>query len=133
MTATNLMNTQNQAGELSQSKSTSSWPTTYVPRFDIWEADNELVLYGDLPGVTPESLDIRFENGELVVHGKVSPRHDGQFLYGEYGVGDFYRSFTVGEMIDSDKISAELQHGVLTLRLPKSEKVKPRRIEVKTS
>jgi HSP20 family molecular chaperone IbpA len=106
---------------------------TYRPRFDIWETEDELVLYGDLPGVSPEDLDIQFENRELTIHGRVAPRHDEtQFLYGEYGIGDFYRSFTIGESIDDQKISAELNQGVLTLHLPKAESVKPRRIEVKS-
>jgi HSP20 family molecular chaperone IbpA len=106
---------------------------TYSPRFDIWENDDELVLCGDLPGVTSDTLDIRFENRELTIHGKVSLRHEGvQFLYGEYGIGDFYRSFTIGEAIDAEKIAAELKHGVLTLHLPKTEAVKPRRIEVQS-
>lgn len=105
---------------------------TYSPRIDIWESDDELVLYADLPGVDSEHLDIRFENRELTLHGKVSARHeDTKFLDGEYGIGDFYRTFTIGEAVDVDRISAELQNGVLTLHLPKTEAVKPRRIEVK--
>ena len=107
---------------------------TYTPRIDIWESDDELVLYGDLPGVEADSLDIQFENRELRIHGKVYPRHEGiNFLYGEYGIGDFYRTFAIGESIDGEKISAELKDGVLTLRLPKTEAVKPRKIEVKAS
>ena len=105
--------------------------TTYCPRLDIQETDNEIVLYGDLPGVLPEDLDIRFENGELTIQGKVSPRHsDLKKVYREYGVGNFYRSLSVSETIDVDAISAELNSGVLTLRLPKAESVKPRRIKV---
>jgi HSP20 family molecular chaperone IbpA len=105
---------------------------TYSPRIDICETDHELVLFADLPGVRSEDLDIRYENRELTIHGKVQPRNeDVKFLYAEYGVGDFYRTFTVGEMIDAEKIAAELHNGVLTLHLPKTEKVKPRRIEVK--
>jgi HSP20 family molecular chaperone IbpA len=106
--------------------------TTYSPRFDIWENDDEMILYGDLPGVMPEDLEIRFENPVLTIHGKVSPRHnDIKFLHGEYGIGDFHRTFTVGDAIDTERISAELKNGVVTVHLPKSEKVKPRRIEVK--
>jgi HSP20 family molecular chaperone IbpA len=105
---------------------------TYSPRFDIWETKEELILYGDLPGVTAESLDIQFENDVLTIHGTVGSRHkDVDFLYGEYGIGDFYRTFTIGESIDSGKITAEMHNGVLTLHLPKTEAVKPRRIEVK--
>ena len=106
--------------------------TTYSPRFDIWEDDDEMILYGDLPGVKPEDLDVSLENPVLTIHGKVSPRHnDIKFLHGEYGIGDFHRTFTVGEAIDTERISAELKNGVVTVHLPKSEKVKPRRIEVK--
>jgi HSP20 family molecular chaperone IbpA len=111
----------------------NTYQSQFTPRFDIWEGEDELLLYGDLPGVCAEDLDIRFENRELVIRGKVRPRHGGEFLLGEYGIGDFHRIFTVGEAIDSDKISAEMKHGVLTLHLPKSEKVKPRRIKVKTN
>ncbi len=107
---------------------------TYSPRIDIWETDDELVLFADMPGVAAEDLDIQFENRELRIHGKVCPRHENiNFLYGEYGIGDFYRTFTIGETIDSQKISAELKDGVLALHLPKTEAVKPRRIEVKAS
>jgi HSP20 family protein len=105
---------------------------TYSPRFDIWENDDEMILYGDLPGVLPEDLEVRFENPVLTIHGKVRPRHnDIKFLHGEYGVGDFHRTFTIGEAIDTERISAELKNGVVTVHLPKSEKVKPRRIDVK--
>lgn len=106
---------------------------TYSPRFDVWETEEELILYGDMPGVAPEHLDVQYENGQLLIQGKVAPRHDDiKFTYGEYGIGDYHRSFTVGDAIDAEKISAELKHGVLTLRLPKSERVKPRKIEVKS-
>jgi HSP20 family protein len=106
---------------------------TYSPRIDIWETGDELMLYADMPGVSAENLDIQFENRELRIHGKVCPRHEGiNFLYGEYGIGDFHRTFTIGESIDSEKISAELKDGVLTLHLPKTEAVKPRRIAVKS-
>jgi|SRR5208282_2483766 len=105
---------------------------TYAPRFDIVETDDELVLYGDLPGVTQANLDVRFENGRLMLDGKVPSRHaEHEFVYGEYGIGDFYRSFSINETIDAEKISAELRDGVLTLHLPKVEKVKPRKILVK--
>ncbi len=106
---------------------------TYSPRIDIWETEDELMLYADMPGVTAENLDIQFENRELRIHGKVCPRHEGiNFLYGEYGIGDFHRTFTIGEAIDTEKITAELKDGVLMLHLPKTEAVKPRRIAVKS-
>ena len=129
---TAMTTSEKQSGEVGRPENT--YQTTYVPRFDIWETDDELLLYGDMPGVKAEGLDIRFEGRELTVHGKVCPRHEGvQFLYAEYGLGDYHRTFTVGEAIDAEKISAEMHNGVLTVHLPKSEKVKPRRIEVKAT
>jgi HSP20 family protein len=105
---------------------------TYRPRFDIWENEEELVLCGDLPGVVAEDLDIRFENRELVIHARVAPRHPPQeMLLAEYGVGDFHRTFRIGEAIDGEKIYAELKQGMLILHLPKLEAVKPRKISVR--
>ncbi|MGV3483536.1 MAG: Hsp20/alpha crystallin family protein [Planctomycetaceae bacterium] len=107
---------------------------TFSPRFDVWEGDDELILYGDLPGVEPESLDVQYENRQLTIHGKVAPCGRGNdCLYSEYSVGDFYRAFVIGEPINAAAISAELSNGVLTLRLPKSEDAKPRRIDIKVS
>lgn len=127
--STTITSNEKQSGDNGTPEKT--FQSTFVPRFDIWEGDEELLLYGDLPGVTAEDLDIRFENRELTIHGVVKPRHEGEFLYDEYETGDFHRTFTVGESIDAERISAEMHHGVLTLRLPKSEKVKPRKIDVK--
>lgn len=107
-------------------------PAAFSPRFDIWEGENEYILYGDLPGVAADSLDIHYENRQLTIHGKVDRRNTSQSdLLCEYGVGDFERVFSLGEAINQDAISAELKDGVLTLHLPKPEEAKPRRIEVK--
>lgn len=104
----------------------------FTPRFDIWETEDELVLYGDLPGVASEDLDVRFEDKQLNIHGRVALRQpEVEYLYSEYGIGDFYRSFAIGEAIDASRISAELKNGVLTVHLPKTEAVKPKRIDVK--
>ena len=104
---------------------------TFSARFDIWEAAEELVLQGDMPGVDPADLEIVYENRELTIHGRVKPRYQRKDLHHEeYEVDGFTRSFTIGDTIDADKISAELRDGVVTVHLPKTEKVKPRRIKV---
>jgi len=105
---------------------------TCTPRVDVLENDEGLTLFVDMPGVKPEGVDVRFEGGELMLHGHCAPRQPSAngLLY-EYGVGDFYRSFAVGEGVDASKITAELRQGVLTVRLPRSEAVKPRKIAVK--
>jgi HSP20 family protein len=104
----------------------------FRPNVDIVEKADELLLYADLPGADGNSIDIDFEEGELRLHAKVQPRQDPeqQYLHQEYGIGDFYRTFQISEMIDASKISAEFTDGVLTLHLPKAESLKPRKIAV---
>lgn len=104
---------------------------TATPRVDIWETEDELMVQLDMPGVKPADVDVRFENGELSVHGKrQASRTDKERLYWETELNSYFRSFQVTEEVASDKISAELKQGVLTLRLPKVEAVKPRKITV---
>ncbi|MCS6851444.1 MAG: Hsp20/alpha crystallin family protein [Gemmataceae bacterium] len=103
----------------------------YTPRVDIYETTDELLLFADMPGVAPGDVDIRFENGELSLHGRVGARLPSQgVLLKEYGIGDFYRVFTITETIDANKITAEMKNGVLTVHLPKAEALKPRKITV---
>lgn len=117
--------------ELAASESTREMPI-FTPRFDIVETDQELTLYGELPGVKQEQIHIRYENEQLTIRGNVDDRTVSiTFLRQEYGVGDFHRSFNIGEAIDAEKINAEVRNGVLTVHLPKTAAVQPRRIEVK--
>lgn len=103
----------------------------YTPRVDLVETNEAFVLYADVPGVKPEDLDIRFENGELTLHARCAPTPaPRKVLAAEYGVGDYYRAFSLGQQVDGEKASAELKQGVLTLRLPKAEAIKPRKIAV---
>lgn len=105
----------------------------YTPPVDIIEQKDGLFMLIDMPGADPEGVDVQYENGTLTIHGKVAPRQpqDAHYLLREYGTGDYYRSFTVGEGIDAGKIDAEYRNGVLKLHLPKAEALKPRKIEVK--
>jgi HSP20 family protein len=105
--------------------------TTLTPRVDILETDDEILLYIDLPGVLPDDVDVRFENGELMLRGRRTPRTMGRPWLWEYEAGGFHRVFRLAEDIAADKISAELKNGVMTVHLPKVEAAKPRRIAVK--
>jgi HSP20 family protein len=105
----------------------------FTPRTDIVETDAELTLFAELPGVRPEDVDLRYEKGELLLHGKVQPHPERQTaLLQEYEEGDFYRAFTIHESIDASRISAECKNGVLTVHLPKVEAVRPRQIKVRS-
>jgi HSP20 family protein len=108
----------------------------YSPGVDIIESKNELLLIADVPGARPEDVEIDYEQGMLTLHARVEPRRkeeETEWLLYEYGVGDFYRSFQIGEAIDASKIEAEFKDGVLTVHLPKTEAAKPRKIQVKAS
>lgn len=104
----------------------------YAPRVDVVETDNELILYADLPGAKAEDVSLTCRAGELILHARCGPRGYGREpLHTEYGVGDFYRAFTVTEEVDCGGIEASLKDGVLAVRLPKAEAVRPKRIAVK--
>jgi HSP20 family protein len=93
-----------------------------------------LLLYADMPGVTPYDVDLRYEQGELILRGKVTPRvAKGHAIFSEYAVGDFYRVFQVQETIDASRIEAEFKNGVLIVHLPKQESVKPKQVPIKVS
>ena len=106
--------------------------TFFQPAVDIFETKDELVLVADMPGVPPDGVDVDLEGDELSIEGRVrSGEYDGlKPLYVEYGVGGYHRRFTLGEMIDRDGIKAQMQNGVLVLRLPKAERARARRIAV---
>jgi len=104
----------------------------FSPRVDIYETDNELTLFAEVPGVRPEDVDLHYEQGELTLRARVRPRSEGKrLLLQEYEEGDFYRAFNIHESIDANRISAECKNGVLTVHLPKAEAAKPRQISVK--
>ncbi|MHB1423380.1 MAG: Hsp20/alpha crystallin family protein, partial [Gemmataceae bacterium] len=104
----------------------------FTPRMDIVETDSELTLFAEVPGVGPDDVDLRYEKGELLLHGRVKPRQKRQtLLLQEYEEGDFFRAFTIHESIDAGRISAECKNGLLTVHLPKVEAVRPRQIAVR--
>jgi HSP20 family protein len=106
----------------------------YRPDVDILERADELLVLADLPGVKSDQIDIKFDKGTLTLHAAAPARQNEnqEYLLREYGVGDYYRSFQVNETIDAGRITAEYGDGVLTLHLPKVEKIKPRKINVST-
>ena len=116
--------------EQARSEATRGGPH-FVPHVDILETENDLWLYADMPGVRAEDVELHYEKGELMLHARVRGRQprDGAVLR-EYEEGDFHRAFSVHESIDASRIEASCKSGVLTVRLPKVEAVKPRQIKV---
>ena len=104
----------------------------FMPVVDIQELNDSLKLYADMPGVKQSDVEVTLNGGTLTIVGtvsteayqKLSPR------YTEYNVGNYFRQFELNEDIDDQRINATMRDGVLELTLPKSERAKPRRIEV---
>jgi HSP20 family protein len=107
----------------------------FRPEVDIIEREQELLVLVDLPGVKADDIEIRYEQGTLTLFGKVlePPTADRKWLLREYGIGDFQRSFRVGEAVDTTKIAADITDGVLTIHLPKVEAARSRTIPVRTA
>jgi HSP20 family molecular chaperone IbpA len=105
----------------------------FSPAVDIFESEEEITLLADMPGVPSDGVTIDLQNDELKVMGEVEPRGFGNetSLVREYETGRFHRHFSLSDRIDQSRISASMKDGVLRLVLPKVEKAKPRKIEVK--
>jgi len=104
----------------------------YIANTDIFETDDALTLVMEMPGVERKDVDIRLENDVLRVEGRIDfSKYEGlEPVYTEYNVGPYARAFTLSNKIDQDKISAELNEGVLTLTLKKAKEAVPRRIAI---
>jgi HSP20 family protein len=105
----------------------------YVPDVNIYEFENSLKVWADVPGVKEQDVNVTLKNGVLMIVGQVATDMYAALrpVYTEYNVGNYYREFVLHEDIDESKIRATLRNGVLELELPKKEKAKPRQIEVR--
>ena len=109
--------------------------STRSPRFmpmDLYKVDDHFVLTADLPGVDPGSVDVNVDHGTLTLTAHRSARSDDgvQWLANERFSGTYRRQLSLGEGIDTEKIAATYENGVLTVTIPLAERAKPRRIEV---
>ncbi len=104
----------------------------FVPRADIYELDDQIVIVADLPGATEKSIDITLEKDILTLNAYVDVQEvEGYALtYAEYEVGDYQRSFRLPDQVDRENIEAVLKDGVLRLFLPKAPKALTRKISV---
>ena len=104
----------------------------FSPDIDIYETDKAITLIADLPGVGPDHLTIDLKEDTLILIGEAALQGgpDEEDLLKEYETGRFHRQFTLAEVIDQDKIEANLKDGVLKLVLPKIEKKVPKKITV---
>ena len=99
---------------------------------NIWETDEAWLLEAEVPGVSPEQVDVSVLNDELTISVQRPESEEGEAVYfrRERPEGDFSRTIQLPTVIDAERVEAELKHGVLTLTLPKAETARRRKIEV---
>ena len=106
----------------------------WSPLTDISENKGQYILKMDLPGVSKENLKLSFHDSELIISGERKQEKedkDSKYHRIERTYGKYYRSFTLPQTIQADKINAEFKDGQLTITIPKSEEAKPKELEIK--
>ncbi|MCC2640778.1 MAG: Heat shock protein Hsp20 family [Nitrospira sp.] len=122
-----------ESGSLNGNEQEAMTVADWIPTVDISETDAEYAIQAELPGVKKESVKVTVENGTLAIKGerRQDPVEGGRRHHRiERAYGRFARSFTLPDTVDAGKVRADYAEGVLHLHLPKSEKAKPKRIEV---
>jgi HSP20 family protein len=107
---------------------------TWMPPVDIYETEDAFVLEAELPGFTREDVEIELVENRLTLRGERKPPSavkEEQYRRHERAYGRFERAFLLPAVIDRDHVTAEMHHGVLTLRLPKNDLAKPKRIPIR--
>lgn len=100
------------------------------PAVNIIETEEGLVLTADMPGADKERLDVNVEKGILTISAPATAVLPGTVAYREFELASYYRQFSIPEILDHEKAKAEYVNGILTLRVPKAEVAKPKRIDV---
>src|SRR5688572_22246133 len=115
----------------------TSFRGTWAPAVDIFETENhDLVVRAELPGMTREQIEVTVENSTLVLKGEKkfdAEVKEEQYRRIERAYGQFHRSFTLPNTVDTSKVTADFKNGVLTVKLPFREEAKPRSINVEVA
>jgi HSP20 family protein len=105
---------------------------TWAPPVDIFETDDAWIVEAELPGVDPDDVKVEVRDSELSISGEIKERErQGILRRRTRRVGAFDFQVTLPTQADTDNVEADLKDGVLTVRVPKPETARPRRIEVK--
>jgi HSP20 family protein len=131
MTTETTTDLQAQEKQLVERERTRPGPV-YRPDVDIVERRDEFVVTADLPGVDGNTVSVKLEEGVLLIDAELATRPDPGWnpLHVEYRPGGYHREFRLTDAIDADRIQAAMRDGVLELKLPKTERHRPRQIAV---
>ena len=106
----------------------------FWPDGDIVERPDEFFVTAEVPGVDEDHIDVKLEEGVLSIDGRQAAEVDSAWtpVYAEYRLGGYHREFTLSEAIDTEGIRAKMRNGVLELHLPKSQRRRPRQVQVES-
>lgn len=131
--AANGITERNEERTMQSREETRSSEKYLKPAVNIIETEEGLTLTADIPGAAKETLNLNVEKGILTISAPVAHAMPGQSAYREFELAPYYRQFSIPETLDHEKTRAELANGILTLRIPKAEVAKPRKIEITVS
>ena len=128
--AANSLTERNDERNVQSREETRSNERYIRPAVNIIETEEGLVLTADIPGASKDALDVNVEKGILTISAPARHTVPGTSAYREFELSSYYRQFTIPESLDHEKAHADYANGILTLRIPKAEVAKPRKIEV---
>ena len=102
---------------------------------DMYETDEDVIVKASVPGIKPDDVEVTMQDGVLQIRGESEQEREeteGRYHYRERHYGSFARAVRLPGNVDADKVDAEFENGVLTVRIPKAEQAKPRKITVKS-
>jgi HSP20 family protein len=130
MKTTNAMKTTVQT-EKPETSARAEQQEYILPQVNIFEEENGYSLEAEMPGVSKDGLEVQLEGNELTILGhRHDPKYQGEVIFRESQDADYRRVFELDPTIDTSRIVAKMDQGVLMVTLPKSEAIKPRRIKI---
>jgi len=130
----NATEMQKQEAQTQQTAETASARRVFMPRADIYETPDAIVLIAEMPGVDEKGVDITVEKNILTITGRLDKDpmpENARLAYEEYEFGDYQRVFRLSDEIDRDRIEAAVKNGVLRVTLSKASAAKTKKIDVK--
>ena len=131
-----IRNTMDRMFDSALAGSPDRWqPMAWDLALDVVESKDEFVVKASVPGINPDDLEITFNNNTLTIRGEIKDEREveeAQYHLRERRYGSFARSLTLPAGIEANKIEANYEAGVLKLRLPKAEEIKPKKIAIHT-
>lgn len=131
--ADNSITARNDEGRVQTREEMRSSEHYLRPAVNIIETPDGLTLTADLPGAAKADLDVNVEKGILTISAPAKHALPGNPVYREFELATYYRQFTIPESLDHEKAHAEYANGILTLKVPKAEVAKPKRIAIQAS